>query len=72
MYLTRSHTLTKSRDDHLLRCDLQEGVQRFSQDGQWGFQWTRILQYGVGRYHHSRTARDLRDKWRSMIKGCTY
>ncbi|MCO5547565.1 hypothetical protein L7F22_001016 [Adiantum nelumboides] len=48
---------------------LREGVKRFSHDnGSWGFQWTRILEFGHGKFHPSRTDVDLKDKWRNLSK----
>ncbi|KAH7421029.1 hypothetical protein KP509_13G036700 [Ceratopteris richardii] len=57
---------TKEEEDAL-----REGVKRFSHDnGSWGFQWTRILEFGQGRFHPSRTDVDLKDKWRNLAKIC--
>ncbi|MCO5603937.1 hypothetical protein L7F22_058093 [Adiantum nelumboides] len=48
---------------------LREGVKRFSHDnGSWGFQWTRILEFGHAKFHPSRTDVDLKDKWRNLSK----
>lgn len=48
---------------------LTEGVKKFSRgNGAWGFQWTRILEYGRGKFHPSRTDVDLKDKWRNLAK----
>ena len=43
-------------------------MKKFSHDGTWGFQWTRILDFGRGKFHPSRTDIDLKDKWRNLVK----
>lgn len=48
---------------------LMEGVRRISNNGEWGFHWKRILQFGKGRFDPSRTYGDLKDKWRNLSKG---
>ncbi|XP_024537970.1 uncharacterized protein LOC9638627 isoform X1 [Selaginella moellendorffii] len=35
---------------------------------QYGSRWTTILQFGMGKFHPSRTGQDLKDKWRNMKK----
>ncbi|KAJ7552753.1 hypothetical protein O6H91_06G069300 [Diphasiastrum complanatum] len=48
---------------------LKEGIRRYSKgNGSWGFQWARILEYGYGKFHESRTSIDLKDKWRNLAK----
>ncbi|CAM6088397.1 unnamed protein product [Calypogeia fissa] len=45
---------------------LKEGVKMFSNKGERGFQWKRILEFGAGKFHESRTTVDLKDKWRNL------
>lgn len=59
----KRHPWSKVEED-----TLKEGVQKFSHNGAWGFQWTRILAFGKGKFHKSRTDVDLKDKWRNLSK----
>ncbi len=51
------------------RDSMQEGVQQFSHDDHLAYPWKEILEFGVGRFQPSRTAVDLKDKWRNLQKG---
>ncbi len=51
---------------------MQEGVQQFSHDDHLAYPWKEILEFGVGRFQPSRTAVDLKDKWRNLQKGISW
>ncbi|KAI3678098.1 hypothetical protein L6452_37379 [Arctium lappa] len=48
---------------------LKDGVQRFSSADNKRIPWREILSFGQGVFHKSRTAIDLKDKWRNICKG---
>ncbi|XP_051116872.1 uncharacterized protein LOC127241735 isoform X2 [Andrographis paniculata] len=47
---------------------LKEGVRLLSNPGDKIMPWTKILEFGTGVFDRSRTAIDLKDKWRNMCK----
>ncbi|KVH94721.1 Homeodomain-like protein [Cynara cardunculus var. scolymus] len=48
---------------------LKEGVQRLWSIDNKRIPWREILSFGEGVFHKSRTAIDLKDKWRNICKG---
>ncbi|KAI3819951.1 hypothetical protein L1987_13805 [Smallanthus sonchifolius] len=47
---------------------LKEGVQRFSCTDDKRIPWKKILEFGRDEFDKSRTAIDLKDKWRNICK----
>lgn len=47
---------------------MQEGVEKFYNHLDSNMPWKTILEFGTGVFEKSRTAGDLKDKWRNMSK----
>ncbi|PKI49200.1 hypothetical protein CRG98_030418 [Punica granatum] len=47
---------------------LEEGVWKFSDKETKSVPWRKILEFGSGTFHSTRTPMDLKDKWKNMLR----
>lgn len=47
---------------------VQEAIYEFGKKSQGNISWIKILEYGRHLFHESRQPKDLKEKWKNLMK----